>query len=488
MSSRGWKRPSGLQEVSGTVMTRHGYGIPKKGNEELVDYLKKILTVSPKVNPNAGCGKGATEYAVYEESESRLYLPRAFGMDWFGTPDKDKLGDGALAPGLQFQGSLRPEQVAPAQEFIHAAEDSTRRGGIISIQCGGGKTVLCLYLACYIKRKTLVICHKDFLIKQWRERIEQYIPSAKVGIIKAKKVDVEGKDIVLASLQSLATKEYAPEVLSDFGMVAVDECHHTAAEVFCRALPKVSYAKVFLGLSATLNRADGLRKVFEWYLGRPVYEQKKRNDTQMIVKMLPYYDPNPDYGRERVLWNGKLNTPQMLNAICAYRPRNEMIIEEIKNILEREPERRILILSDRRNHLKTLESMITDARLGTVGYYVGGMKENALKESESKDILLATYSMAAEGMDVPCLNTLILASPVSSIEQPIGRIQRQKVSERKYIPLTIDVWDQFSMFNGQAKRRMAFYKKSGYTIEGEESDEVSEKTDQTCAYNFIEEE
>jgi superfamily II DNA or RNA helicase len=93
------------------------------------------------------------------------------------------------------------------------------------------------------------------------------------------------------------------------------------------------------------------------------------------------------------------------------------------------------------------------------------MKEADLKASESKDILLATLAMSAEGMDIPCLNTLVLATPVSAIEQPIGRIQRQKPSERTHTPMTIDVWDQYSLYYNQGRRRRDFYFKSGYVVE-----------------------
>ena len=164
------------------------------------------------------------------------------------------------------------------------------------------------------------------------------------------------------------------------------------------------------------------------------------------------------------MWNGKRNTAQMINAICSYNPRTEILLKILINVLKEEPGRKTLILSDRRNHLNMFEKRIKELNLGSVGYYVGGMKETELKNSESKDIILATFSMAAEGMDVPVLNTLILASTVSSIEQPIGRIQRQKPHDRKYIPLVIDIIDNYSIFSNQAKKRSEFYKKQGYSI------------------------
>jgi superfamily II DNA or RNA helicase len=92
------------------------------------------------------------------------------------------------------------------------------------------------------------------------------------------------------------------------------------------------------------------------------------------------------------------------------------------------------------------------------------MKELDLKRSESRDVILATYSMAAEGMDIPVLNTLILASPIGDIEQAVGRIQRQKPNERKYVPYIIEMWDQYSLFQTQGLRHIKFYKKNGYSF------------------------
>jgi superfamily II DNA or RNA helicase len=284
-------------------------------------------------------------------------------------------------------------------------------------------------------------------------------------------------------VQSIAMKDYDSTIFKQFGFVVSDECHHLSAEVFSKVLPKVT-AAVMLGLSATLNRKDGLRKVFEWHLGKPVFQTQKRADTELVVEVLRVPAPSsrtPDYGEELLMWNGKRNISGMINIICSYKPRNKLILDRLASI---EKDRRTLILSDRRGHLKYLEEQIIKLNIGSVGYYVGGMKEKDLKESESKDIILGTYSMASEGMDIPCLNTLILASPISSIEQSIGRVQRQKVQERKYTPLVIDVCDNYSLFANQARKRIDFYKKNGYTVI-DASMAVEEADIEEGSYDFI---
>ena len=103
--------------------------------------------------------------------------------------------------------------------------------GLLSLPCGFGKTVLALAISAHFKLRTMIIVHKEFLAQQWRERIEQFCPGAKVGIVQQNKKEVEGCDYVIAMLQSLSMKEY---VFSDFesvGVLIVDECHHICARI-----------------------------------------------------------------------------------------------------------------------------------------------------------------------------------------------------------------------------------------------------------------
>ena len=92
------------------------------------------------------------------------------------------------------------------------------------------------------------------------------------------------------------------------------------------------------------------------------------------------------------------------------------------------------------------------------------MKPQALRDAQEKNIILGTFSMASEGMDIPKLNTMILASPKSDIVQSVGRILRQKKETRKFTPLIIDINDEFSLFENQSKKRLTYYNKCKYNI------------------------
>jgi len=440
------------------IISVYGYGIEKKNNEELLNELKEDLTVTPK-NFNT---TEKTKFAIYSENNKRVYIPRYYGLQKFGIPKINKLNDGLDCPDLIFNGDLREQQKEPVNNFIEAAKDPLKMGGIISVPCGFGKTIMAVYIACYFKKKTMFVSHKDFLNQQFLESVKQFVPNAKIGKIKQSKVDVENKDFVIASLQSLAMREYDINIFKDFGLVIIDEVHHTGAEVFSKAF-KYMNVKMILGLSATLNRKDGLRKVFENYIGKSVYKHVDNEKIEVNVEMHKYFDTNIDYCNNLLLWNGKPNSAAMINNICKYENRSLFIYDLVINILKKESNRKILILSERRNQLKYFEKLFDNTDY-SIGYYIGGLSQDILDISSKKQIILATYQMAAEGMNIPTLNTVIFASPISDIQQAIGRILREKPSERKYIPLCIDIWDQFSLFIVKGFTRIKYYKKNNYTI------------------------
>lgn len=464
-------------------------------------------------------------------------------------------------------------------------------------------TVIGLNILSRLKKKTLIIVHKEFLLNQWVERIKMFLPDAQIGRIQAKTFDIAGKDIVIAMLQSLSMKKFDDDAFSSFGTSITDECfvgstliktesglikiedlynmwvnniplpliyslniktnklelkkmtygwlkstyyltevtinnfkirctsnhkfltsngyieidklnkydvvlctcnenniynryienkvpiltntefiydievednhnyivadinnngvivsncHHISSEVFSRALPKVSF-KYTLGLTATPNRADGLQKVFEWFLGPIVYKGKKDTKHNVFIKVFNINDTNEEYCKIETGYDDKPVTARMVNNVANYIPRTNVIISIIQQVMT-EPERKMIILSDRRNHLKMFYERLTELGFD-VGYYLGGMKQKDLDISETKSIILGTFSMSSEALDIPELNTLFMTTPKSNIEQSVGRILRKLHNVR---PLIIDIKDDFIPFKNQANKRKAFYKKCKY--------------------------
>ena len=321
-------------------------------------------------------------------------------------------------------------------------------------------TIISLYFVCKLMKKTLVIVHKEFLLNQWVDRIKFAIPDAKIGIIQADKCNVDA-DIVLGMLQTISMKQFPPDTFDDFGHVIIDECHRIPSRVFSQALQKIN-SKYMLGLSATPNRKDGLTKVLKSYIGDICFSMKSHDKNSVLVeRYILESAPNDDYNKEVVTYRGRVMMPTMLNNICTYYNRTKLIIQLIKDKINENEKRQILVLSDRKQQLEDIYIKIKGVDID-VGYYVGGMKKNDLKNSESCKVLLGTYPMANEGLDIPSLNALILASPKSDIVQSIGRIVRQKHEDVE--PLIIDMVDIFSIFDGQSRKRMSLYKKKNFII------------------------
>jgi superfamily II DNA or RNA helicase len=122
--------------------------------------------------------------------------------------------------------------------------------------------------------------------------------------------------------------------------------------------------------------------------------------------------------------------------------------------------RKILILTERRQHCEYLSKLLNSKGIDS-GIYLGGMKQLVRNESVTKSVIIGTYQASGEGFDVPELDTLILASPKSDVEQAVGRILRQK---NKNEPIVFDIVDSFSIFKGQYYKRRKFYKSNDFQI------------------------
>ena len=437
-----------------------GYSLIKENfTTGQLNEIRKELTVKPFVNKQFSAE--ASPFSVFLESKKKLYMPKHYGIEKFGLPSINKSEDLGKDINITFNSSLRPKQIPVVEKYIQVAKE--KGGGIISVPCGFGKTVLALYILCQLGKKAIVIVHKEFLMDQWKERIQDFIPNAKIGKIQANVTKIKDCDIVLGMLQSISMREYDDTIFDEFGLVIYDECHHLGAEVFSKSLLKVG-CQYTLGLSATPDRSDGLTKVFKWFLGDIVYLIKKRDKEEVKVDLIKYYNESEAYSRELLNYQGKIIMAKMINNICLFPPRNEIILQKINHCFSEG--RKTLVLSDRREHLKYLKQKMDALDNGiTSGYYLGGMKQEMLKESESKNVMLATFAMASEGFDCKELDTIILSSPKSNIEQAVGRILRKRQEDRLLVPLIIDIIDDFSIFSRQGDKRKKFYQKNDYDIE-----------------------
>jgi superfamily II DNA or RNA helicase len=163
-------------------------------------------------------------------------------------------------------------------------------------------------------------------------------------------------------------------------------------------------------------------------------------------------------------YRGQTQYSSMIVKLCEFNHRSEFILRVLGDLLkeseDKNQKQQIMILAHNKSLLKYLYDAIDARKIATVGYYVGGMKEQALKESELKQVIIATYSMAAEALDIKTLTTLIMATPKTDIEQAVGRILREKHGS----PIVVDIIDEHQPFKNQWSKRKAFYKKQNYKI------------------------
>lgn len=417
--------------------------------------IKDQLTVKPIII--GAPVQSQKSFPVYRESLTRLYVPRYFGYRMFGKPETVAVPEGDDI-NLEFQGTLRDYQVTVSNAYLNQV--SGGGGGLIEMYCGAGKTDTTLSIISQLKKKTLIVVHKEFLMNQWIERIQRYYPMARVGKIQGQVIDIDNKDIVIAMLQSLSMKDYPLTLFSSFGFTIIDEVHHISSEVFSCALFKI-VTKYMLGLSATMERKDGTTKVFKMFLGEVAYKLERSKEDHVVVRGIKFQTKDAEFNEIETDFRGNVAVAKMLSKICAYSYRSEFILRVLQDMLVENPKQQIMMLAAYKNILKYMHDAIKHRNICSVGYYVGGMKESALKESEGKQVVLATYSMAAEGLDIKTLSTLFMITPMTNIEQSVGRILRQKHS---FAPIVVDFVDAHDNFVRQWNKRRQFYKKQNYTI------------------------
>ncbi len=439
-------------------ITKEGYIIKKTiHNKDLINDIKKDLTVTPHLAFKHKNLK-PSPFKVYTEGENHISVPKFYGIKKLGVPKTDKMEKG-LDVDLKFKGDMREIQKGIVGTTINYM-DNNNGGGLICVGCGMGKTVMGLNIACHYKKKTLIIVHKTFLLNQWIERIQQFT-NARIGIIQQNKVEVEDKDIVVGMLQSIAKDKYDSDIFMDFGLIIFDEAHHAPSEYFSKALPIIN-CNYTLGLSATPKRADKMEKVLFWYLGEVAYMAPPNINNKVTVRAYNYDVKHKDFKEARVKFGGEINRPKTINRITSIEERNTFIIDILKEIME-EPERKVLILSDRIEHLEELKRLIDSIDMWSCQFYIGGMKQSKLDEAAEADIILGSYGMAAEGLDIPTLNTLFLATPRREVEQAVGRITRR--ADHPVQPLIVDIVDMLPCFVNQGIHRRKFYKKVQFNIE-----------------------
>jgi superfamily II DNA or RNA helicase len=365
----------------------------------------------------------------------------------------------------KFQGELREGQETAVRKML--AEDD----GVLCAPPGAGKTVMGCALIARTRTSALVLVHRAVLVEQWRETATRFLglKRKEIGLWRGPTPRLTGR-FDIAMLPSLARVENLAAALAGYGVIVVDECHHVPATSFEMVLKACSSRRVY-GLTATPKRKDRLEKLLFAQCGpirhtlvdAPTDEVRTVKVRRTTVVFPSDAGPRPPI---HLVWEGLVQDESRIKVIVA-----DLLSCAASG---RSP----LVLADRKVYLERLQAAFTAEVTGVTCHRLDGqMGKKARNEvlrqidehyNERKPfVLFATASLIGEGFDLPRLDTLVLAMPLSfkgRLVQYAGRLHRRH--EAKGAALIFDYLDDnHAITSAMFRRRLAGYNELGYRIE-----------------------
>jgi superfamily II DNA or RNA helicase len=439
----------------------------------------------PEILDELKLEKDGETFEIYEYNEEfgEVCIPRCYATSFIGDTVYDMTSDGRHLD--HTENSLfkaRDGQDIAIRDTLQTIH--SEGGSLLIAACGTGKTVMGAEIALKIGVSTCILVHKEFLAKQWEEAFRMLAPWITVGRMQRDVVDTgRTHDIVIAVTQSVVNsrRDYGDSFYDSFGLIICDEVHRYGAALWQKAITRFP-ARYRLGLTATPSRQDGLWKVITKHISSsgPVLEASTLTPDVYVIKTdvkIPqkvWYKPWLDKKAQRAV---------LVTALASHVGRNEAVLRYI--IRAYNAGRKVLVISERRAQLDYFSQRLATEGMGAdeVGFYVGGTKQAKLDIAAQKSIILSTYQMASEGLNIPDLDTLIMATPQNSIQQTVGRILR--IFEGKGAPVVLDFFDEkmelvllkegaedlydvdlSNPFEGGMEFRRRQYKKLRYTVHG----------------------
>ena len=458
-----------LIEVSNTLSVNN----PTK---ELMTWCKKNLVIAnpeyaKKARMNLWLGNTPKMLYLYEIRGNTLVLP--FGV--LRSLPKSITDKALFVSEFATPIEVDYDTSVPLYDYQEEAVNAmiAAKYGILQSAAGSGKTQMGIALAVKLKRRTLWLCHTLDLIRQSKERAELYMSEDLIGTITEGKVSL-GKGITFATIQTMCKLDLS-QYRDYWDCIITDEVHRvsgspTAVTQYQMVLNSLS-ARHKYGLSATVHRADGMIQATYALVGKVAYQVPDEAVADKIMKVGIYpVGTGIEISREALNTDGTLNYTKLITYLTGNRTRNELIA----SCIERRPS---LILSDRLNHLEELMSLLPEDMQKDAVMVSGKMtsktgkakREQAISDMRSgrKKYLFATYSLAKEGLDIPCLERLYMATPQKDyaiVTQSIGRIAR--TFEGKADPIAYDFVDNIGYLVKSYKKRCSTYRKNGcYFVE-----------------------
>ena len=307
---------------------------------------------------------------------------------------------------------------------------SKASNGILSIACGGGKTVLGLKKIAQRGHPAVVLVSNGSLVEQWIERAKTFLgmEDSEIGIVQGDKQQWD-KPLVIAMLQTVISRIDTIDIPTRmrFGTVVFDECHHMSARTFAQ-VADLFYGARF-GLTATTKRGDGLEAVYYAHIGNVFYTD---NTSEINADVYFKIMPTRQVEEREITYRGQLVISKLYDILSKDTKRNKTIVADALNAVK--AGRKLLVLSHSVWHVEHLSKEIQKALIkeapasSKVGVVHGATKNDTrLTIIQDSNVTVATFALAKEGLDVPSLDTLFLVTPFKdpgAFQQCRGRVER----------------------------------------------------------------
>lgn len=365
---------------------------------------------------------------------------------------------------VKFLGTLRKEQILAVRAMLR------HDIGVLCAPTAFGKTITAAALIARRKLRTLVLVHRTELLRQWSERLTGFlnIPTGGIGLIGGGKKKFSG-EIDIAVMQSLVRQDGLGELLDNYGQIIVDECHHISAFSF-ESILKQAKSKYIVGLTATPIRRDGQDPIIFMQCGPIRYTAARSENAPSRLEIFPRFLAAPDV-QEGV------PIQEVFRRLVSDAKRNRFIVNDVLH--EYKEGRKILVLTERTDHLALLASLLEDPveKLYVLHGKLSRKQRVAIfSDLESLDastprVILATGRLIGEGFDHPPLDTMMLAMPISwkgTLQQYAGRLHREH-AEKQDVRIYDYIEDSLPQLSRMWRKRQSGYQAMGYRFRDERS-------------------
>lgn len=318
-----------------------------------------------------------------------------------------------------------------ALENLNNLRNYERKGLLISAT-GTGKT----YLSAFDVRnanpkRVLFIAHRKTILQKAKETYENILRDKKIVIYGEE--DIDEADVVFAMIQTLSKENHMTKFSPDyFDYIVVDEVHHGGAKSYQSVL-NYFIPKFLLGMTATPERGDNF-DIYKLFDNNIAYEIRL-HDALKEELLSPFHY----FGISDIEIDGELiNEKSGIKKLTADARVNH-IIEKSRFYGYSGDKIHGLIFVSRIDEALLLEEKFQERGVKAIaltGDDSDEKRERSIAQLENGEIeYIITVDIFNEGVDIPCVNQVILLRPTESsivYIQQLGRGLR-KYPDKEYV-------------------------------------------------------